>query len=259
MKRRDFLAGTCFASVASLTAADDATGKSKKAKEYFELRSYLLDSEAQKEKLTGFLRDVAIPAWNRIGIGPVGVFSALEGEARNVYVLLPHKSVESAVTATAQLLADEEYLKSGAALLDAPKSEPAYRRMESSLLVAFEDCPKLEVPSKKELRIFQLRTYESHSVKKGQRKIEMFNDGGEIALFRRVGLNPVFFGEALVGSRLPNLTYMLGFDDKEASEAAWAKFLADPEWLKLKADPKYKDTVSNITNTFLRPEPGSQI
>ena len=80
----------------------------------------------------------------------------------------------------------------------------------------------------------ELRIYESHSMKKGQKKIEMFNTGGELDIFGKVGLTPVFFGEALVGLKLPNLTYMLGFDNEEAKEAAWKAFLAHPDWKKLK-------------------------
>jgi len=167
--------------------------------------------------------------------------------------------VESVVTATDRVMADPDYLKAGEAVLDAPITDPAYLRRESSLLVAFDAMPKLEVPTTKPTRVLQLRTYESHSVMKGRKKVEMFNKGGEIAIFRRVGMNPVFFGEALIGSKLPCLTYMLGFDDKEAQDKAWAAFRDDPAWLELKAKDEYKDTVSNITNLVLRPSPASQI
>jgi hypothetical protein len=74
-----------------------------------------------------------------------------------------------------------------------------------------------------------------------------------------VGLNPVFFGQSFAGTLLPNLTYMLGFDSPEAMKAAWDAFLAHPEWAAMKADPKYADTVSRITNLILRPMAGSQI
>jgi len=87
----------------------------------------------------------------------------------------------------------------------------------------------------------------------------MFNEGGELALFRKVGMNPVFFGQRLAGTRMPNLTYMLGFDDEAAQKAAWGRFLAHPEWKKMRSDPKYKDTVSKITNIVLKPTPYSQI
>ncbi|MCA9419313.1 MAG: NIPSNAP family protein, partial [Candidatus Omnitrophica bacterium] len=86
----------------------------------------------------------------------------------------------------------------------------------------------------------------------GQKKIHMFNEGGEIDLFRRVGLAPVFFGEALVGSLLPHLTYMVTFEDMEAHDKNWKAFIDSPEWKELKENPYYKDTVSNITKIFLR-------
>jgi hypothetical protein len=87
----------------------------------------------------------------------------------------------------------------------------------------------------------------------------MFEAGGEIAIFRRCGMNPVFFAQTLVGWKLPNLTYMLGFEDPAAMERAWGAFRNDPAWLKLKDDPAYKDTVSTITNLVMRPAAGSQI
>ena len=87
----------------------------------------------------------------------------------------------------------------------------------------------------------------------------MFNDGGEIALFRKCGITPVFFGESIVGPILPNLTYMITFPDTDAQKVAWKKFVDSPEWKKLSGDPQYKDTVSNITNLELRPTSYSRV
>jgi hypothetical protein len=110
-------------------------------------------------------------------------------------------------------------------------------------------------------RVFQLRTYESPSVKTGLKKIEMFDDAGEIAIFRRVGLHPVFFGEALVGAKLPNLTYMLGFESAEELKENWQKFRDDAEWKRLSGMPEYADKaiLSGITNVILRPAEYSQV
>jgi hypothetical protein len=130
-------------------------------------------------------------------------------------------------------------------------------------MVAFEGMPKLEVPAAaagNKPRIFELRTYESHSKKANLKKIEMFNRG-EIAIFRKTGLQPVFFGETLLGTRLPNLTYMVAFENLSAREKNWAAFGADPEWRKLSTMPEYADSeiVSSISSLFLRPAPYSQI
>ena len=71
----------------------------------------------------------------------------------------------------------------------------------------------------------------------------------------------MFFASAVVGPAMPNLTYMLAFPDEAGRKAAWDKFRADPEWLKLKAVPEYadKEIVSRITNRVLAPAAYSEI
>jgi hypothetical protein len=257
MKRREFLAAG-IAGAAGIEAAAASIGKSEKAKrQYFELRQYRLLNRGKAGAVGEFLREVGIPAMNRIGIKPVGVFNVMYGpNDPTLYVLLVHSSLESVVTSTERLLADREYSKCD--FVNAAYAEPAYVRIESSLMVAFKDMPKLEVPEKKP-RIFELRIYESHGSKAAKKKIEMFNEGGEIAIFKKTGLQPVFFGETLIGPKMPNLTYMLAFDDMAMRDKRWPIFGSSPEWKKLRANPAYKDTVSNITDIILRPTRYSQI
>ena len=266
MRRREFLAASCVGGLAPLGAAGAAG--SKPNKQLYELRLYRVKSAGKAKVLDAFLRDAAIPALNRLGIGPVGVFKLMPEANKpkpvpmgvhDAYVLLPHATGESLATAAARLMRDAKFMKAGAAVHDAPMKDPVYKRIEISLLLAFDDAPKVETPVKKDSRIFQLRIYESHNRRAARKKVEMFNAGGEIALFRRCGMQPVFFGEALAGARVPNLTYMLVFGDMDASKAAWRKFLRHADWQKMKSDPAYKDTVSNITNIFLRPAAYSQI
>lgn len=259
MKRREFVAATCLAGLAPLSKIAQAReAGAPSAKQHLELRLYQVASEAKQKLLIDFFRAAAIPALNRIGIGPVGVFQFMEEDTPNLYVLMPHNSAESVVTA-ARLMADREYRKAGAAVLESPKADPAYQRIESSLMLAFDGVPKVRTPAKGRSRVFQLRTYESHNAERARKKIEMFNSGGELDIFRRTGLPVVFFGETLIGTKIPNLTYMLGFDSMEANKKGWETFMAHPEWKKLSADPAYKDTVCNITNIMLRPASCSQI
>ena len=51
--------------------------------------------------------------------------------------------------------------------------------------------PKVEVPEKK-LRLFELHRYESPSEIAGQKKIEMFNQAGEIAILSVWDSRPSF-------------------------------------------------------------------
>jgi hypothetical protein len=120
--------------------------------------------------------------------------------------------------------------------------------------------PHLEAPENKP-RIFELRQYQSATEAAGKKKIEMFNDEGEIDVFKRLGFKPVFWGETVIGPQRPNLTYMITFDDLEAKSAHWKAFGSDPEWKKISAMPEYADAllVSKITSTMLVPTTYSQI
>jgi hypothetical protein len=259
MNRREFLAtGLAGVAVTEVTGDSPAAGGTS-GRQFYEWRQYHLRTGSNKNRVGDFLREVGIPGLNRAGIKPVGVFNPLFGPSNaKLYVLLVHESLDSVLTGSARLLQDAEVRQKGASFLDATLAEPAYVRFESSLLAAFTHMPRLEVPTFKE-RIFELRIYESHSAQAARKKVEMFNEGGEIEIFRKTGLNPVFFGATMIGPDLPNLNYMLAFQDMADRDKRWQVFRDDPDWQKLSRDPAYKDTVSNITDIILKPADYSQI
>ncbi|TAL02507.1 MAG: NIPSNAP family containing protein [Verrucomicrobia bacterium] len=268
MKRREFLKSSlvlgAVAAAATTTPLRAAGEKNQPTRELYELRRYHLRRGPMTKRFDDFYRNATIPAMNRAGMNPVGVFTVAVGpDNPTMYVLITHKTAESLVTATDRLRADENYQKAGAEFINAPATDPSYVRVESSLMLAFEGMPKLEVPKpagENKSRIFELRTYESHSKKANKKKIEMFNSG-EIAIFRRAGVMPVFFGETLVGEQMPNLTYLVVFENGREREKAWGAFGSDPEWQKLKSQPGYGDAdiVSSISNVLLRPTGYSQV
>lgn len=264
MNRRGFLASSLAASAAGFAGIATAQDRHTTGQEFYDLRLYHLKDEAKLKLMDSFLSQAALPAAKRLGLGPIGVFYPVKAEeSPTVYVLLTHKSLESAATTNLRLAEDDQFARDAAEYLKQPAKDPAFLRMENQWMVSFEGMPRLQVPAaarENKPRIFELRTYESPSEAAGWKKIEMFNRG-EIAIFRRTGLNPVFFGETLVGSRLPNLTYMITFADMEEREKNWRAFSADPDWKSMSSNPEYADSaiVSKISNWFLRPAPYSQI
>ncbi|NJK96230.1 MAG: hypothetical protein HC905_16135 [Bacteroidales bacterium] len=108
-------------------------------------------------------------------------------------------------------------------------------------------------------RIYEIRIYESPSMVAAKKKVHMFNEGGEIDIFKKTGLKPVFFGEAIAGLDMPNLLYMLAFNNISERDANWQIFIKSPEWAKLSKESFYADTVSSITDIILRPAAFSQI
>jgi len=229
------------------------------AQEYYELRTYFFTSDDQLTALEHYFENAAIPTFNRMGITSVGVFNEMEESDRlRLYVLIPYKSLQQYDSVQRHFLQEAAHQKASTKHLDAPFTAPAFDRVESSLMRAFTHLPLMEIPEKTD-RIFELRVYESHSEKFSQQKIKMFNEGGEIEIFRKVGLQPVFFGETIIGSQIPNLTYMVTAPSIEQHRENWKKFGGDPEWKSLSSLPEYKDTVSNIKSIFLVPTDFSQI
>jgi len=271
MDRREFVsaaiaAGGSLMAGAAAASSSPAQAGAARPSQYFELRHYQLRRGPQTQLLDDYLGRVAIPAMHRAGTGPVGVFNVMIGpRSPALTMLIVHPTLESFARLPDALAADAEYQRGATAHLSAPPTSPAYGRIDSSLLRAFSGMPALELPfgggeAGRRSRIFELRMYESHSETAGRRKIEMFNTA-EIALFRRAGMHPVFFGETIAGASMPNLTYMLVYEDMAAHDRQWAAFSADPDWRTLSTTPGNTDPdiVTNITNMYLRPTAYSEI
>ena len=111
-------------------------------------------------------------------------------------------------------------------------------------------APQLKGP--KSERVYELRSYESASEKIYWNKVKMFNAGGEIKLFDRLGFNGIFYGEVVFGSKMPNLMYMTSFENKEERDLHWKTFGSDPAWKELSSKPGYQHNVSKHDITFLQ-------
>jgi hypothetical protein len=268
MDRRKFLAASLASAAAGAAAPSGfARGSQDSAahggREYYELRRYHLLTP-QRKLADDYFRNALVPGLNRLGLPTVGVFNISIGpEGPSAYVLIPSASVEALVNAGARLSQDAEYVKAASDFLNAPEKSPSYVRVESSLLVALDGAPKLTVPAataQHSPRMFELRTYESSTDQDHRVKVAQVNEG-EIPIFLKAGFWPVFFGDTLIGSRMPNLTYMIGFADLAERDKAWDAFRAAPETKALFALPKYtfEDLVTNVDNTVLNPAAYSQI
>ena len=229
--------------------------------EYYEIRVFHIDSAEKQKVVSSYLEKALIPALNRMGIDRVGVFTLMEPEDDfSIFTLIAYPTLKHFSGQNVRLASDGGYQEAASDYFSVSKDDPIYSRIESKFMKAFAGMPVMEVPvqSPNEARIFELRTYESHHEKAAYLKVEMFNEG-ETQIMRETNLAPVFFGEVLVGHDVPNLTYMLSSTDRETHKKSWEAFLAHPDWIKMKAMVRYKDTVSKITNWFLVPTAYSQI
>ncbi len=259
MKRRSFLKNSTLAAGTALSfPAMGMRDPAIKTRSLFELCVYHISRAANaKNRLEQYFTDALIPYLGRhnVKFGAYNEYS-LE-EPVKLYTLLAYPDASAYLSTQAGLLTDPAFLKASEAYNHIPASEAVYHRYETFLLEAFETIPAVIIPSEKK-NLFELRIYESANEDAGRRKIAMF-DKEEIALFLKVGLNPVFFGKILAGQYMPALTYMVGFKDMADRDASWSKFGSHEDWKRMSAKPEYADIVSNIHKIFLTPASYSQI
>jgi hypothetical protein len=264
MERRKFLAASIATSAFAIAGNVAGQTPAASSRQFYQVRRYALLSGPQTKLTESYFGDALIPALTRMGMGPIGAFKLDIGpETPAFYLLIPGSSVEAMAELDLRLAGDAGFMKVAEPFWNATAAAPAFQRVETSLLAAFEGWPRVTPPASsatKGKRIFQLRTYESPSNGDHVRKVEMFHSG-EFELFKNAGFHPVIFGDTLIGSRMPSLTYMLSFTDMAELEAQWDVFRADPAWKKLSGSPRYSfdNIVTNITNLILSPLACSQI
>jgi len=212
--------------------------------------------EDQSGRVSAFLEGGLFPALTRAGARPVAAFSNLIGpDGPSLFSIAEHTSLAEMQETLTKLGVDKEYLAAQETL--ASGAGIPFVTMESSLLHSLAVMPRTMLPTdaaSRKPRLFELRIYESQSAAARVKKVKMFNDA-EIGIFERIGMRPVFIGESIVGSRQPNITYMLSFDSLADREKLWSAFASDPEWKKISSTPELKDAkiVANISNFMLRP------
>jgi hypothetical protein len=264
MQRRDFIATSIATSALAFAPGGAAQTPAAGAREYYQIRRYQLRSGPQTKLTESYIGDALIPALTRLGMGPIGAFQQDFGSDTPAhYVLIPGASAEALAQVSLKLGDDAAFLKVAEPFWNAPAAARSFERVDTSLLLAFSGWPKLTPPpgsATKAKRIFVLRTYESPSDREHVIKVDMFNNG-EFESFKNAGFHPVFFGDTLIGPRMPSLTYMLSLASLDELNARWDGFRNDPGWKKLSTDPKYSfdPIVSNISNLILSPLAASQI
>jgi len=214
----------------------------------YQIRIYHLKNDEQVKATDHFLETAFLPALHRLGIKNIGVFKPIANDTaaiKLIYVLVPFSSAEQWQKISDRLLSDAAFKSSAKDFLSAGAKNPAFERMESILLEPFSSQKNLVIPKEKNPgRIFELRSYESPTESLFEKKVAMFNTGGEIPIFNRLGFNPVFYGKVISGGRMPNLMYMPVFDNEQQKKEGWKRFGSDSTWKRISMIPENENDVN---------------
>jgi NIPSNAP len=219
-------------------------------KDVYEIKVYRLGNDSQVTATDQYLKEALIPALHRAGIQSVGAFKPLSNDTsavKLIYLFVPYESLSEWMHVKTALQADSSFARAARPYNESPVTALPFMRIESVLLEAFPDQPQFVKPAMTgdpAVRIYELRSYESPNISLSRKKINMFNQGGEIALFKKLEFNSVFYAEVLAGSRMPNLMYLTVYKDAASRNDHWKAFGESAEWKQISGDPVWEGKVS---------------
>ena len=205
MKRPIFIYRTLASLLLFISFLCSAVCAPPAKQEYYEMKVYRIKGTSQETRVDAYLKDAYLPAFHRAGIPVIGVFKPVEADTafgKMVYVFIPFKTLDQYAQLSDKLGKDQVYAQAGKEFLDAPYNNPPFVRYESILVKAFSNMPEFRAPNlttPMSERIYEYRSYESATEAKAAKKIQMFNEGGEMGIFEAIGANAVFYAQGIIG------------------------------------------------------------
>jgi hypothetical protein len=230
MKRRHFLE-----SMSAMGLAGSAQAAGEKKTRFYHLHQFFLNNGTQKARLDAYLQE-GIRLLDEVSSGPTICLEGLVApHLPQVLLITGLGSFEELMALRSKLQGSAEYRK---AVQEWERGEEApYLHYSTSILEATPYSPEIAPlnPAPKTPRIFELRVYHSPTYRQLAALHERFA-GPEIKIFHRTGVHPILYTSTFIGQNMPNLTYLIPFDDLAARDKAWAAFGADPEWAKVRKE-----------------------
>lgn len=195
---------------------------------------FFLKNSSQGARLHAWLEDAWLPAYRRLtGDDAALILDAVVAEHQpQVAVVAAWKSLEEWRAIRATMAADPDIRAAKEYWED--HVEPPYEHVTESLLEATPYSPALAAGSGP-ARIYEFRAYHAPTMRQLGALHDRF-EGPEIPIFHRCGIHPVLYTSAVFGSWMPNLVYFTPFASLADREAAWAKFQADEEWIRVRTE-----------------------
>jgi len=218
-------------------------------KEIFEMKVYKMKTAEQMQATDNYLENAYLPVLHRMGIKNIGVFKPISNDTallKQIIVIVPYISLDVWKRTKSNIETDPTYPNYAKAFNDADTAHLPYTRIESTIMEAFPDQTNI-IPTTLKSNpeaLYELRSYESPTEELHRVKVDMFNAGGEIILFKRLDFQAVFYANVLSGSRMPNLVYMVVFENMASHDQHWKEFGASKEWKTISVDPKYRNNIS---------------
>jgi hypothetical protein len=199
---------------------------------FFEMRTYYA-APGKLDDLLARFRNHTTQLFEKHGMANIGYWVPLTNTESKLIYLLAFPSREAREQSWKAFGADPEWQS---VVKESEKNGKLVTRADSVLLAATDFSPVVKPGSSPASLVYELRTYQA-APGKLDKLLARFRDH-TTTLFKRHGMRQLGYwvptekkdgaGETLI--------YILAHQSKEACEASFKAFRADPDWIKVKAD-----------------------
>jgi len=235
-----------------LTSTGNASPAGEKRTRFYLVQKFDLKQGDQPGRLDEFFSKLLLPALNKVHSGPkIYLDAQIAPHMPQKVAIYGFESLQHFEDVQTKMMGNKEFAR--AAEEFEKGLDQGFEQQTNILLEAADYSPEIEIPKepRKTGRIFELRVYHSPTYRQLKALHERFA-GPEIRIFHRVGVRPILYSSTIIGPAMPNLTYLIPFENLAEREKAWAAFGADPEWQKVRKESIEKyGQISQISNISL--------
>jgi hypothetical protein len=224
-------------------------GAAEKEVRFFEMRTYYA-APGKLEDLQARFRNHTTRLFEKHGMVNIGYWLPLTNAENKLVYLLAYPSRQARDQAWKAFGADPDWQ---AAARESERNGKLVSKAESVFLTPTDFSPGVKVEAANPARLFELRTYKA-APGKLDNLLARFRDH-TTTLFAKHGMTQLGYwvptekkdgaGETLI--------YLLAHKSRDAAEASFKAFRADPEWIKARADSEANGplTVPNGVQSIL--------
>ena len=222
MNRRQFIAATVTAAATSTLSAADA-GEAP----CYELRVYYA-AEGKLDALQSRFRDHTCALFTKHGMTNIGYWTPVENPERKLYYILRYPDKAAREASWKAFMNDPAWKQAAAA---SEKDGKLVARVESTLMSTTDFSPPVKAEKHDPARVYELRIYTT-----GPGNLPKLHDrfrNHTVSLFSRHGMNHFGYWKPDAGQQGADntLLYLLSHASREACEASFKAFRADPDWI----------------------------
>ena len=216
----------------------------------YEMRVYYAPP-GKLDDLNARFRNHTLKIFEKHGMSNIGYWIPVENPDNKLIYILAHPSREAATRAWKDFFADPEWKT---VVQKTEANGKLVAKVESTFMTATDYSPAIQPKAASEPRLFELRIYKAAPGKLGDLNARFRNHTK--ALFAKHRIFQFGYWTPMDQDKGADdtLIYIVAHKNREAADAAWKAFRADPAWVAAKKASEVNGPLTtNVASMFMTP------